>query len=268
MMLAGLLLLALVLLALWFAMRDPDVLEDRYATEVAHHRGALARIAAEAHQPQEAQALTLDVQRRLLRVRRGDASPARRSNPIWSYAVAVACMGLALFGYVKLGNHSLADVPASKVQAPLVAAQNYQSAKALLEKDPGNISAWIDLSIALQDQGEAARAFEALEIATHAMPDVADLWVARGQALVIHGGGMVSPAARFAFDRASVLDPKHPGPRLYLALAWLQAGQPRQALPLLESLTKDSPKDAPWLPRVERMTRGAKAMIAAGVGAD
>jgi cytochrome c-type biogenesis protein CcmH len=268
MMLAGLLLLAVVLLALWFAMRAPDVLEDRYTAEVAHHRGALARITAETQQPEEAQALTLDVQRRLLRVRRADAPIAQRSNSVWIYAIAAACIGFALFGYTTYGNRTLVDAPALTKPAPRMAAQNYQSAKALLEKDPGNISAWIDLSIALQDQGEAARAFEALEIATHAMPDVADLWVARGQALVIHGGGMVSPAARFAFDRASVLDPKHPGPRLYLALAWLQAGQPRQALPLLESLTKDSPKDAPWLPRVERMTRGAKAMIAAGVGAD
>jgi cytochrome c-type biogenesis protein CcmH len=268
MMFAGFLLLAFVLLALWLAMRYPDVLEDRYTAEVAHHRGALARIAADTAEPQDTQALSLDVQRRLLRVRRSDAPTAQRSNHVWIYAVAVTCVGLALFGYIKLGNHSLADTPAPKLPALRVAAEKYQSAKAMLERDPTNISAWIDLSGALQAQGETASAVEHLAFASSKMPGVADLWVARGQALMAHGDGALSPAARLTFDRASALDPQHPGPRLYLALAWLQAGQPSEALPLLESLAKDSPKDALWLPRVERMTRGAKAMIAAGVGAD
>jgi cytochrome c-type biogenesis protein CcmH len=268
MMIAGLLLVALVILALWLAMRHPDVLEDRYTAEVAHHRHALARIAADTAEPQDAQALSLDVQRRLLRVRRSNAPAARRSNHTWIYALAVPCITLTLFGYIKLGNHSLADTPAPKVLALRVAAEKYQSAKAMLERDPANISAWIELSSALQAQGETVRAIDYLTFASSKMPEVADLWVARGQALMAHGGGALSPAARLAFDRASALDPQHPGPRLYLALAWLQAGQPSEALPLLESLAKDSPKDAPWLPRVERMTRGAKAMIAAGVGKD
>jgi cytochrome c-type biogenesis protein CcmH len=268
MMIAGLLLLIFVLLALGFVLRTPDVLEDRYAAEVAHHRGALARIAAEAGEPQELQALTLDVQRRLLRVRRKEAPHARPASYVWIYALCAACVGLALFGYIKLGNRTLVDVPTQVAAAPAAAAQKYASAKALLEQEPSDVAAWIDLSIAMQDQGDSAGAVAMLKRASDAMPGAADLWVARGQALMVHGGGALSPAARLAFDRASALDPKHPGPCLYLALAWLQAGQPQQALLLLESLAKDAPKDAPWRPRVERLRRGAAAMIAAGVGAD
>jgi cytochrome c-type biogenesis protein CcmH len=268
MIITGFLLLTFVVLALWLALRAPDVPEDRFASEVAHHRAALARIAADAIEPQDMQAQMLDVQRRLLRVRRRDVARLQPLSYIWIYALCALCMGAALFGYIKFGNRTHLDVPAPKLQTPVVALQNYQNAKAALQQDPANVSAWIDLSMALQSQGESARAIEALEVATRAMPKVADLWVARGQALIVHGGGAISPAARLAFDRASALDPTHPGPRLYLALAWLQAGQPKKALPLLESLAKDSPRNAPWLPRVARMTRGAKAMIAAGVGTD
>jgi cytochrome c-type biogenesis protein CcmH len=76
----------------------------------------------------------------------------------------------------------------------------------------------------------------------------------------------MNPAARLAFGKAARLDPKHPGPRLFLALAWLQAGKPQEALPVLDALDKDSPANAPWRPRLERMKRGAQAMMAAGVG--
>lgn len=265
---AALVLIALVLLCFWLALHRPDVLHDRYTTEVAHHRAALARIATDPSQAQDAQALSLDVQRRLLRVRRSAAPTQTQQARYWVYAVSFAMIAVSVIGYQQLGQHSMRDVPVAALISPPSAAQNYQNAKAVLLKDPGNIAAWVDLSAALQEQGNTIRAVEYLERATHAMPTSADLWVARGQALMAHGGGALSPAARFAFDRASVLDPKHPGPRLYLALAWLQAGQPKQALPLLEQLAKDAPKEAPWLPRVTRMIRGAKAMIAAGVGAD
>jgi cytochrome c-type biogenesis protein CcmH len=260
------LLIALVCLCFWLALRRPDVLHDRYSAEVAHHRAALARIATDPLQAQDAQALSLDVQRRLLRVRRSAAQTQTRKPRTLLYVFSCVMIAASVIGYQQLGQHGMRDVPAQALISPPSAAQNYQNAKAVLLSDPANISAWIDLSTALQAQGNTAPAIEALEAATHAMPTSADLWVARGQALMAHGGGALSPAARFAFDRASVLDPAHPGPRLYLALAWLQAGQPKQALPLLESLTHDAPKDAPWLPRVARMTRGAKAMIAAGVG--
>jgi cytochrome c-type biogenesis protein CcmH len=262
------LLIALVLLCFWLALRRPDVLQDRYSAEVAHHRAALARIATDTLNPQEAQVLSLDVQRRMLRIRRGAAPSQTHKAQTMVYAFSLAIIAMSVVGYQQFGQRNLQDAPAPAFVSPPAATQNYQNAKAALLKDPSNIPAWIDLSTALQAQGETAHAIEALEVATHAMPTSADLWVARGQALMAHGGGALSPAARYAFDRASVLDPAHPGPRLYLALAWLQAGQPRQALPLLEALAKDSPKDAPWLSRVARMTRGAKAMIAAGVGTE
>jgi cytochrome c-type biogenesis protein CcmH len=258
-------LAVLLLLILW--LRQADVLANRHASELAHHRASIARIEQEHAAGQmsagEAQSLTLDVQRRMLRLRPATSTTTRLLPRASLLLISAASVAAAAAGYAHFGNARLADRPAVPQARPIAALQNAQS---VLIQSPENVPAWIDLSMALLARGESARAVEALTVASNAMPQSADLWVARGQALMAHGGGQLNPAARLAFDKASAIDPAHPGPRLYLALAWLQAGKPQESLPLLQSLAKDSPPDAPWMPRVARMTRGAQAMIAAGVG--
>lgn len=273
MMFVAALIIAVTLLMIGLALRRPDVLKDRYHVEVAHHRALLARIEADCASAglshSDAQALTLDVQRRLLRARRSAAESANSAVPqALPLGFAVIAVALGVICYAQLGHHALRDAPAAPMIVPTAVQHDSEAAQQLLIQNPANIAAWIDFSMALQRQGMSGRAVEALAKASETMPDSADLWVARGQALMQHGGGQLSPAARLAFNRASALDPSHPGPRLYLALAWLQAGQPDQALPILEELAQSSPADAPWMPRVAAMTRGAKAMIAAGVGSN
>jgi cytochrome c-type biogenesis protein CcmH len=266
MIVAALSLIVLVLALLLPGWRKPDVLEDRYCLEVAHHQRALQRITADADvSGADEQAMRLDVQRRMLRLRR-DHMAAGKGFGRWIMALPVTAFVAVLLGYHQLGHPDLIDRPLPRLAPQLLAAQNFDTAQARLLKNPADVTAWIDLSLALQRQGKTVRANDAMAMATQVMPGSADLWVARGQALLAHGGGQVSPAARLAFDRASALDPHHPGPRFYLALAWLQAGEPQQALPLLEGLARDSKADAAWMPRVMRMTRGAKAMIGAGIG--
>src|SRR3546814_5020593 len=82
---------------------------------------------------------------------------------------------------------------------------------ALLE-NLGDVGAWLNFADALQRAGLTERSVEALKVATKAFPDSPDLWVGLGHALVVHGDGLVSPAARLAFARAAQLAPDHPGP--------------------------------------------------------
>ena len=49
------------------------------------------------------------------------------------------------------------------------------------------------------------------------------LWTGLGVALSDHDGGAVSPPARFAFDQAMRLAPRHPGPPFFLGLAYIRA---------------------------------------------
>ncbi len=266
----ALLLTIFVLAALLRALHRPDTLEDRFISEMGYHRGALKRLDDErdsAHlSAAEAQALKLDVQRRMLRLHRPMMQKPTLMRAYWAYGFCGLSLALACVGYGLSGNYKLPDAPLALKPSPPATLQALGTARRDLLQDPANVAAWIDMSFALQKQGQGVRAIEALEVATRAMPKSADLWVARGQALIAHGGGQISPAARLAFDRAAALDPKHPGPRLYLALAWLQAGSPQQALPLLQSLARESPPAAAWMPQVQRMMRGADAMIAAGIG--
>ena len=253
---------------LWLCSRKPSRLTDRHAQELQQYQAEIDGLRQQRHagllSDSETQAQIIGVQRRMLRSRR-DVSSTRPEIPqSASIAVIVLMMAAGLGLYLLQGNARLADHPAAALVTPPGAHTDYESARQQLLRQPGDIGAWLKMSGALIAMGDTQQATEALAKATEVMPDNADLWVARGETLVAHAGGTVTPAARLAFDRASRIDPKHPGPRLYLALSWMQAGKPDEALQVLEPLAKESPADAPWRPRVERMISGCKAMIAAG----
>lgn len=190
-----------------------------------------------------------------------------RGRPIALGGVAAVLLIGGLL-YALTGEPRVPDRPTARVVpvgAPAARAMFGAARQALLMR-PDNIPAWIELSVAATNAGETARAVEAMRQATSVIKDQPALWVAYGEALIAHGGGMVSPAARLALDRASQLDPSSPAPRYYLGLAWLQAGKPDQALEVWRALLKDSPADAPWRADVTRKINAAETMLASGVG--
>src|SRR3546814_6259959 len=99
------------------------------------------------------------------------------------------------------------------------------------------------------------RAVEAMKVATKAFPESPDLWVGLGNALAVHGDGFVSPAARLAFARAAEIAPDHPAPLYFLGMAWLQSGQPGEALATWRELREKSP------PRSEEHTSELQSLM-------
>ncbi len=190
---------------------------------------------------------------------------------LWRLKMPAAAVGgalaLGIAGYLLAGRPGMPSVPAPPPAIDANAAPQMEAARERLLARSGDVGAWLVFSDALIRQGRSEDAIEGLRLATRAMPDSADLWVGLGNALVRHAGGLITPAARLAFGRASEIDPDHPGPPYFLGLAWLQAGEPDEALEVFEDLEKRSPPDAPWRPELERLIRGSKAMIAAGVDA-
>lgn len=182
--------------------------------------------------------------------------------------MAIAAVGPGIAFYAFSGNPTLPSRPATVAAAPTDATARSHAARMrdVLLEDPGNIGAWVELSTALGASGETDEAVEAMQVATRAMPDSADLWAGLGEALVNHAQGFVSPAARLAFDRASVLQPGHPAATYYLGMAWLQAAQPDEALRVWQALAASAPDGAPWLATVERMIAAAQKMMAMGMG--
>jgi cytochrome c-type biogenesis protein CcmH/NrfG len=73
-----------------------------------------------------------------------------------------------------------------------------------------------------------------------------DLWVGLGNALIAHSGGLVTPAATFAYQKAAEISPQHPGPPFFMGLALAQSGQFAQARSIWTELLARAPAQAPW----------------------
>lgn len=107
---------------------------------------------------------------------------------------------------------------------------------------------WLSLADALIRAGRPRAAVSLLTEATRKAPDNPDIWVGLGNALVIHGGGQLSPAAQFAFERAATISPNHPGPPFFLGLGGShpQAGKLDEAGEVWRGLLARAPANAPW----------------------
>jgi cytochrome c-type biogenesis protein CcmH/NrfG len=135
-----------------------------------------------------------------------------------------AALLLALAGYSWQGRPGFAGAP----KRPPVRQQQPDSDFATLRGDLlGRFDrawTWMNIADGYQRRGDSEGAARVLQQAVRLNPRSADLWVAYGYALVVHGGGMMSPAAQLAFSRAARIAPAHPGPRFFYGLALAQGG--------------------------------------------
>ncbi|MEY4269819.1 MAG: hypothetical protein RLZZ58_1035 [Pseudomonadota bacterium] len=161
--------------------------------------------------------------------------------------VAAALM-LGLAGYVLHGQPGLAGSPVASAAPgddedfgkPL-SRENGQMADRF---GPGGN--FLGMADSFLRRGRTEMAAGTLAAGLKKYPDNVDLWVAYGNALVAHGGGMVTPAAALAFDEAARRQPDHPAPIFFLGLAQAQSGDLAAAEANWAQLLARSPADAPW----------------------
>lgn len=176
-----------------------------------------------------------------------------------------ATLVVGLAGYAITGSPGLPSAPAAMAAAnPRLTPEAEQASVQLLEKY-GDVRIWLTASDAFIRAGRTETAAFVLNDAIERIPGNVDLWAQLGVALVAHADGEMAPAARLAFDRASRIDPDHPAPYYFLGLSWLQAAEPEKALAVWEELDARTPPDAAWKPMLDRLMRGARAMIRMGV---
>ncbi|URW76279.1 hypothetical protein M9980_03385 [Sphingomonas donggukensis] len=84
-------------------------------------------------------------------------------------------------------------------------------------------------SDALIRSGSSKTAIALLIGGANANPNDSAVWTALGSAYVANDGNTISPAARFAFNRAMQLTPNDPGPPFFLGVALIGAGEFREA---------------------------------------
>lgn len=178
-------------------------------------------------------------------------------------AIILVTLALALgvFGYIVAGKPELPAVPApAPVINPSLTPEAEKASQALLE-NYGDVRAWLTLSDAMIRGGRTELAVDVLQQAIERIPGDVNLWVQLGVALVAHADGEVVPAARLAFDRASILAPEHPAPTYYLGLSWMQSGETERALAVWQPLLAATPADAPWRANLEQQVMAADMLM-------
>ena len=166
--------------------------------------------------------------------------------PRGSGGFIAAAMLIALAGYAWQGRPALPGAPRAAPDEAMAPDTPFARQRLSMLERFGTIGQWLDFADALDRMGERRAAVSALNNAIHQNPNSADLWVGLGNALTVHANGLVTPAARLAFDRAAAIAPNHPGPPFFLGMALAQSGQYDEAAQVWRELLARSPADAPY----------------------
>ncbi len=180
--------------------------------------------------------------------------------------LVAAALVLAMAGYAWQGRPGLAGRPA----AARAAEARPESVFADMRHDVlGRFDladSWLTIANGYERRGDTRSAVDLLANATRQYPLNPSLWIGLGNALVLHAGGTMTPAARLAFERAIALAPTAQGPRLFYGLALIQAGELAEADKVWRDLLAAAPPDASWRPLLEQriaLLAQLRAMIAA-----
>lgn len=159
---------------------------------------------------------------------------------------------LGLAGYAWQGSATLAGSPTPPKASHRTPDMATDAERKTMFPEVGGDAMVLQAAQNLHDQGLDAYAIATLKGGLAKNPRSADLWVGLGNALVVYADGMMSPAAKLAFDRAAALNPGHPGPPFFLGLAFAQSGQLDQAEQVWRGMLERAPADAPWRADVEQ----------------
>jgi cytochrome c-type biogenesis protein CcmH len=145
--------------------------------------------------------------------------------PKGMWTIPATAVTLAAAGYAWQGNPGLEGHPASakkqgrEVDPALIAMREAMFGRFGFE------SQYFGAADAMMRNGSPDLAARVMIGGVAKAPEDAALWTWLGVTLSESERGLVSPAARQAFDRAIELAPKHPGPPYFLGLMLTRSGQ-------------------------------------------
>jgi len=166
--------------------------------------------------------------------------------------LVAAALFLAVAGYAWQGSPGLPGKPTPAPEDAKVPDSTFALERDKLLNRFGADADILGAADAFHRQGLNLYAIGLIKGALEKRPNSPDLWVGLGNAMVIHGGGLMSPAAQLAFQRAEAIAPDHPGPPFFMGLAYAQAGQFDRAESVWRALLDRSPANAPFRPELEQ----------------
>jgi hypothetical protein len=141
------------------------------------------------------------------------------------WMIPATAVTLAATGYVWQGSPGVEGHPVTTAKKGVEVDPNLVAMREAMFGRYTQSDAYFHISDAMVRGGSPELAAKAmLGAVTKAPTDIA-LWTWLGVTLTDSDGGMISPAARFAFDKAIAMGPTHPGPPYFLALALVRTGQ-------------------------------------------
>ena len=175
----------------------------------------------------------------LLRVQKGG----------WTLLGASLLFGLT--GYALQGSPGQPAVPGTAAEKQTVDGTLLVKARREFFTEPQLPSRWIITGDGFARRGDFAQAAAFYRSATEENPRDREAWLALGIALVEHAEGKLTPAALLAFERAQQLDETDGGPRYFLGLSWLRAGEAQRTAELWREALANAPEDAEWRESLE-----------------
>jgi cytochrome c-type biogenesis protein CcmH/NrfG len=175
-----------------------------------------------------------------------------------------AALLLAVAGYAWQGRPDLAGSPKRPVEHKAVPESAFASMRGTMLGRFDSADRWLTMAEAYSRDGDTRSAADIIRAGLKAHPDNATLWVGYGNALVMHAGGLMTPAAQLAFDRAAKLAPDHPGPKFFYGLSLAQSGRLAEAEKVWRDLLATAPPDAQWRAQVEGQLQLLEQARAAG----
>ena len=216
----------------------------------------------------EAGAARLEIQRRLLAADKQPSAPARLArSPLLATIVFLFVAIGSISSYLWFGSPNLPDAPFSTRQAevapdnPLEKATEALAAK--LKQDPKDATGWLlyGRSLAMLRQWDQAE--DAYQHAIALGQTDPEILADHAEIMVMQAAGTVTPAAEAAFQQVLKASQSSGIARYYLAIAAMQAGEPRKAIDGLQRLLAELPANSGL--RAQLGLKVAEAAHAAGI---
>ena len=178
----------------------------------------------------------------------------------WEAIGAALLLGIA--GFALQARPAEPGAPKEAAVKPADSGAALVAARRQLAQGDNAPNQWMVIADGLARNGQFGDAAGVVLGAVEKDPRNADAWLSLANNLVAHADGTVTPAALYAYRRASEVDPAHPGPPFFMGLALAQNGRLEEGRALWADLLAKSPADAPWRADLTRRLGELDALMA------
>jgi cytochrome c-type biogenesis protein CcmH len=168
----------------------------------------------------------------------------------WEPLAAALVLGMA--GYAWQGQSLLAAAPAKAQTDKGETAEMLIAMRADMDADYSQAKPYLITSDAFAREGNYRFAALYIQSGLRKYPKDAELWAGLGLQLMLASEGTLSAPAKFAFDRAQMLNPKLPAPGYFEGLAALFDGRAGDAVTQWQTVLDKAPEKAAWRPKLQR----------------